>query len=130
MEAPVPFVVKTNQITIEGGFSKEPLVVDYRKVEGDERNWIAIGVSFRALARTFGLDMDTPNPYVNTNVITFLQQLRNDKVDELLFQHQLDNDPMGSKAGKAPKLTRGRVKADQEADLSCAVEIKLPTFKD
>ena len=100
MTAPAPFVVKTSQITVEGGFTKEPLVVEYRKVEGDERNWFALGVSFRALARNFGLDMDTPNPYADTNVITFMQNLRNEKVDELLFQQRLENDPMWVQCGQ------------------------------
>ena len=130
MTAPVPFVIKRNQITAEGGVSKEPLVVEYRTVAGDERNWFALGISYRNLARNFGLDTDAPNPSADTNVISVLQTLRNEKVDELLFMQQVDKDPMGSSARKAPKLTKGRVKAFSKAGLPCGVNTKLPPFKD
>ena len=37
---------------------------------------------------------------------------------------------MGSSARKAPKLTKGRVKAYNDLNKPCAVEVKLPPFED
>lgn len=125
-----PVKIKTNCITVEGGYLREPWVIE-PTLEGG-RPFISLHHADRKLARCIGLPCEGRAPFKGTTLFPYVAKLRNAMVDRLIFESKQKSDPMGDAASihKVGHVTvKHRGKEFENANIPKVIEIELPSFQ-
>ena len=126
---PKPFSVRTNVTVVEGGWLSEPWVVNTTEVDG--REFVIMSKEDRKLARAFGMPMDKRYPRGENDMLAYLAELRDAKIDDILRARDVENDPMGERPDvdvPADVLSIGRQSKFHAADVPAIVQITYPAF--
>ena len=123
-----PFAIK-RALVVEGGWLQAPWVLDHQVVDGKE--FIALATSDRSLAKALGMNMSKRSPLQECSVFSYMASVRDDRVDALIHQAKVANDPMADESAApamGPIPSRGRALAFSEAGLPNTVELEFPAF--
>jgi hypothetical protein len=120
-----PFGVRNGVTIVEGGWLSRPWCPELMSI--DDKEFYKFSTYDRGFAKAIGLDVGIPSMFRDVELFSYLVELRDDKVDEIIGNKFMDDDPMGQKA--AARITRGREKAFSDAAVPQIVEITVQPFK-
>ena len=127
---PKPFAVR-HTIVIEGGWLQSPWAVNAKEIDG--RDFITLVMGDRCLARALGMNMSDRSPLAKCSIFAHIADIRDAKVDELLFAAKANKDPMADatssdQAASCRMPSRGRATAFEQAAIPGTIEIKVGGF--
>lgn len=124
-----PFVVRQS-LVIEGGWLQSPWAVDSKSVGGSD--FVTLSMTDRMLAKSLGMNMSDRSPLAECTIFSHMAMLRDASVDEIIFNTQVDKDPMAnarsSGSAQAPMLLRGRAMAFAAAAVPDTISLKIAPF--
>ena len=90
--------------------------------------FITLNKQDRKLARAMGLDMELPHPWIGTNILDELIEIRDQRVDALLRRKLNEDDDMAEDA--CVQIPRsGRAKLYQKAEVPPVIQITFRSFE-
>ena len=124
-----PFVVRQS-LVIEGGCLQSPWAVDSKSVGGSD--FVTLSMTDRMLAKSLGMNMSDRSPLAECTIFSHMAMLRDASVDEIIFNAQVDKDPMANASSlgsaHAPMLLRGRAMAFAAATVPDTISLKIAPF--
>mgnify|MGYP000308661606 CR=1 FL=1 len=89
-----PFYIRRNVSVVTGGYLSEaaPWVIEPLHIEGIA--FLILNKKDRKLARALGLDVQMRHPSQDEQLITWLVNLRDDRIDELINAWRRADDPL------------------------------------
>ena len=114
----------TQAMIVEGGFLKKPWPCPVATYQ--DRSFVVLAKNDRDLARAIGLDTLSRAPCKDVTAYSYLQHLRNRKVDELIADKLAD--PMADPAIERVRLCKDRPKMFLAAELPQIVDLPVPAF--
>ena len=117
-------VTVSHRLTIDGAALAEPWV-PREVIVSNGTNFIELSKSDRKLHRFIGFPGKDSAPLAGNEFFDELARKRNDVVDEAVWQHLLQKDPLLDENSKQ-KIMRVQRSSVDEADLPGVVEIDLP----
>ena len=129
MQTAQPFRVMRNQTVITGGWLNGPWVVEEKEVEG--KLFMVLDKQDRRLARAVGMDMSQRSPWGNNRFLAHLAHLRDARVDQLIHEARLADDPLAARDTAELEVEAckvGRMKQLKKYNIPTIVAIKYPSF--
>lgn len=128
-----PFEIKKDFIRIQGGYLKEPVFIETEKVKRGPFEVTMIEISFqsRDVARAIGLDCRERSPFHDTTLLNHLGKLRNQKVDRLIHEWYIRNDPAADEDADAHvnQADAKRIENYHKASIPKVIDVKVEAFK-
>jgi hypothetical protein len=124
-----PFVVRRS-LVIEGGWLQSPWAVDSKCIGGVD--FVTLSMTDRMLAKSLGMNMSERSPLGDSSIFSHMALLRDAKVDEIIFNAQVDKDPMAnaiSSSSAQPAVpSKGRTMAFATAQVPDTITLKIAPF--
>ena len=123
------YTIKDNAIAVSGGALKDQAwLIQVKKI--GEANYYTLKKADYKLAKVLGFPTsDTRTKHFGDNqFLDYLAYLRDEKVDAMIKQWAIDEDPMGEDSGCSDKLTGPRCKLFADANVPEEIEISHPPF--
>ena len=120
---PQPFTLVT-QTVVQGGYlGKDKWSPELIDIDG-ESSFMPLAKEDRKLARALGFDMTEERPMKDVSVMAFIAKKRDEAIDKLIVQYEMDNDPMARKANRT-RVIKGREKGFKDAAVPGIIDVSI-----